>query len=72
MPQQPAARTLVRLLRLQLQLEHRGRRASELAAEHGVSVRCIYRNLDILEEAGIPLYVDEDHRWRVLAAKGGA
>lgn len=46
-----------RLLSLVLLLQNRGRlTAGELAAELGVSVRTVYRDIDSLSGAGIPVY----------------
>lgn len=46
-----------RLLSLVLPLQNRGRlTAGELAAELGVSVRTVYRDIDSLSGAGIPVY----------------
>jgi predicted DNA-binding transcriptional regulator YafY len=52
-----------RLLSLVLLLQNRGRlTAGELAAELGVSVRTVYRDIDSLSGAGIPVYGDAGHR----------
>ncbi len=48
-----------RLLSLVLLLQSRGRQtAAQLAAEAGVSVRTIYRDMQALGAAGIPVYAD--------------
>ncbi|MFE1949824.1 helix-turn-helix transcriptional regulator [Streptomyces sp. NPDC059524] len=51
-----------RLLSLLLLLQNRGRlTAGELAEELGVSVRTVYRDIDSLSGAGIPVYGDSGH-----------
>ncbi|WP_031517070.1 helix-turn-helix transcriptional regulator [Streptomyces sp. NRRL F-5123] len=51
-----------RLLSLVLLLQNRGRlTAGELAAELGVSVRTVYRDIESLSGAGIPVYGDSGH-----------
>ncbi|MFB7650948.1 MULTISPECIES: DUF4240 domain-containing protein [unclassified Streptomyces] len=51
-----------RLLSLVLLLQNRGRlTAGELAEELGVSVRTVYRDIDSLSGAGIPVYGDGGH-----------
>lgn len=51
-----------RLLSLVLLLQNRGRlTAGELAEELGVSVRTVYRDIDALSGAGIPVYGDAGH-----------
>jgi predicted DNA-binding transcriptional regulator YafY len=52
-----------RLVSILLLLQARGRMtAADLAAELEVSVRTIYRDVDSLHAAGIPLYGDAGHR----------
>ncbi|MFC1440342.1 YafY family protein [Streptacidiphilus sp. N1-10] len=52
-----------RLLSLVLLLQNRGRlTAEELAGELGVSVRTVYRDIESLSGAGIPVYGDAGHR----------
>jgi predicted DNA-binding transcriptional regulator YafY len=52
-----------RLVSILLLLQSRGRMtAAQLAAELEVSVRTVYRDVDSLHEAGIPLYGDAGHR----------
>ncbi|WP_031008067.1 helix-turn-helix transcriptional regulator [Streptomyces sp. NRRL F-5727] len=52
-----------RLLSILLLLETRGRMtAAELAAELEVSVRTVYRDVESLHAAGVPLYGDAGHR----------
>ncbi|MFD7875935.1 helix-turn-helix transcriptional regulator [Streptomyces sp. NPDC059766] len=52
-----------RLLSLVLLLQNRGRlTADELARELGVSARTVYRDIDSLSSAGIPVYGDAGHR----------
>ena len=52
-----------RLVALLLLLQARGRMtAAQLAAELEVSVRTVYRDVESLHEAGIPLYGDAGHR----------
>jgi predicted DNA-binding transcriptional regulator YafY len=52
-----------RLVSLLLLLQSRGRMtAAQLAAELEVSVRTVYRDVESLHEAGIPLYGDAGHR----------
>ncbi|MGP3985730.1 helix-turn-helix transcriptional regulator [Streptomyces sp. 3N207] len=48
-----------RLLSLLLLLQHRGRMtAPELAAELGISVRTVYRDIEALSGSGVPVYAD--------------
>ncbi len=52
-----------RLVSILLLLQARGRlTAAQLAAELEVSVRTIYRDVEALHAAGIPLYGDAGHR----------
>jgi predicted DNA-binding transcriptional regulator YafY len=52
-----------RLVSILLLLQARGRMtAAQLAAELEVSVRTVYRDVESLHEAGIPLYGDAGHR----------
>ena len=52
-----------RLVALLLLLQARGRMtAAQLAAELEVSVRTVYRDVESLHEADIPLYGDAGHR----------
>src|SRR5579863_1770577 len=52
-----------RLVSILLLLQSRGRMtAAQLAAELEVSVRTVYRDVESLHEAGIPLYGDAGHR----------
>lgn len=52
-----------RLVSIVLLLQARGRlTAEQLSAELEVSVRTIYRDMDALHEAGIPVYGDAGHR----------
>lgn len=41
--------------------------ATELAAKFAVSVRTIYRDMGALEEAGIPIYVEEGKGYSIMA-----
>lgn len=41
--------------------------ASELAAQFSVSVRTIYRDIKALEQAGIPIYVEEGKGFKLMA-----
>jgi predicted DNA-binding transcriptional regulator YafY len=51
-----------RLLSILLLLQNRGRMtAAQLAAELEVSVRTVYRDIDALHGAGVPLYGDAGH-----------
>ena len=46
---------------LYILMEHRGITAGELSARLEVSVRPIYRDLDTLSAAGIPVYTERGH-----------
>lgn len=46
---------------LYILMEHRGITAGELSARLEVSVRTIYRDLDTLSAAGIPVYTERGH-----------
>lgn len=46
---------------LYILMEHRGITAGELSARLEVSVRAIYRDLDTLSAAGIPVYTERGH-----------
>jgi predicted DNA-binding transcriptional regulator YafY len=62
-------RQLLRTLRLVLLLEQRRSTIDELATELGAHQRTVRRDLEVLEEAGIPLVNDganRDRRWRVF------
>ena len=57
-----------------LQRHYYGLSAREIAKEMETNIRTIYRDLDVLSSAGIPIYQDRDgknSRWRLLAAKRG-
>jgi predicted DNA-binding transcriptional regulator YafY len=60
---------LVRLLAILRELDRRdGCDIEELATRHQVATRTIRRDLDALEEAGVPLVADDDgrrKRWRI-------
>jgi predicted DNA-binding transcriptional regulator YafY len=61
---------LVRLLGILGELEQNGGRTiDELALLHNVTTRTIRRDLDALQEAHVPLIVDDDggrKRWRIV------
>ncbi len=63
---------LVRLLALLRELDRRdGCDIDELAARHQVATRTIRRDLDALQEAGVPLVAEDDgrrKRWRIASA----
>jgi predicted DNA-binding transcriptional regulator YafY len=60
-----------RLLQLLLLLQHGGRRtAPELAHELEVSVRTVYRDVDALAEAGIPVYAEAGRHGGVQLVDG--
>ena len=65
----PRNRQVVRELQMVLTLERQrhGLTLHELAAKFGVTDRTIRRDLEALEEAGVPVVVEDDsRRWRVL------
>ncbi len=64
----PRNRQLVRDLQLVLMLERAriGLTLDQLAAEYGVTTRTIRRDLEAIEEAGVPLVQDEGKRWRAM------
>ena len=61
---------LARQLKLMQMLEHRQEIAvPEVAAELGYTVRTVYRDLQVLERVGVPIYQDRhgrQARWRVM------
>jgi predicted DNA-binding transcriptional regulator YafY len=60
-----------RLVSLLLLLQHRGRAtAAELAEELEVSVRTIYRDLDALSGAGVPVYAEAGRNGGVQLVEG--
>jgi predicted DNA-binding transcriptional regulator YafY len=67
MSRPPAARTLVRLFEMAQALQGPGATAADLALRYSVSVRSIYRSLRTLQDAGLAVFVDDEHRWRVLS-----
>ncbi len=64
----PRNRQVVRELQMILALERSryGATLQELAGEYGVSTRTIRRDLEALQEAGVPVIEEREHRWRVL------
>jgi predicted DNA-binding transcriptional regulator YafY len=66
---------LARVLRLLLLIQSpRSRDARELAEKLGCSARTVYRDLQVLVAAGVPVYFDEHNRcyrvrkaWRLAA-----
>jgi predicted DNA-binding transcriptional regulator YafY len=67
MSRPPAARTLVSLFEMAQALQGPGATAADLALRYSVSVRSIYRSLRTLQDAGLAVFVDDEHRWRVLS-----
>lgn len=60
-----------RLLSILLRLQWRGRvTAGELAREFEVAVRTIYRDLDALSAAGVPVHAERGHGGGVVLAAG--
>ncbi|WP_225729565.1 MULTISPECIES: YafY family protein [unclassified Nocardia] len=60
-----------RLVRLLLLLQTRGRTtAAQLAAELEVSVRTVYRDIDALSEAGVPVYCEQGRTGGVRLVDG--
>jgi predicted DNA-binding transcriptional regulator YafY len=60
-----------RLLSILLRLQLRGRvTAAELAREFEVAVRTVYRDLDALSAAGVPVHAERGRGGGIVLAKG--
>ncbi len=64
----PRNRQVVRELQMILALERARVRLTlhQMAAEFGVTGRTIRRDLEALQEAGVPVVEEPGYRWRVL------
>jgi len=64
----PRNRQGVRELRMILVLERSrvGLTLPQMAQEFAVTTRTIRRDLEALQEAGVPVIEEDEHRWRVL------